>query len=188
MTPDISETVKHVTKDKCQLYRHFDKDDILLYVGISLSTVNRLSQHREVSPWFDQITRVTIEHYQSRQEALAMERQAIKNEKPKFNLRNNKEVKDIFDSERIRQSRIYSLQKIVNFEFLYSVDEAAAALNVGRMQVVRLIDDGKLSFVEFQKPGSNPKTGLPFAPKKMITGWSIIDFVESSLKRLGNEP
>ena len=68
----------------CQLYRHFGENDELLYVGISLATVVRLSQHKE-SPWFYQIKRVEIEQCSDRQEALAKETLAIKSENPKYN-------------------------------------------------------------------------------------------------------
>jgi hypothetical protein len=40
------------------LYRHFAADGSLLYVGISMCAINRLSQHEERSHWFDQIATV----------------------------------------------------------------------------------------------------------------------------------
>ena len=43
------------------LYRHYDANGELLYVGISLNALNRLAQHREVSAWFPDIAKVTIE-------------------------------------------------------------------------------------------------------------------------------
>ena len=39
-----------MTKQTC-LYRHYDKDDKLLYVGISISAYTRLSQHKINSKW-----------------------------------------------------------------------------------------------------------------------------------------
>ncbi len=68
----------------CQLYRHFDAAGDLLYVGISLSAVSRLSQHKN-SAWFAEIKRVEIEHYPTRDEALDMEALAIRNENPRYN-------------------------------------------------------------------------------------------------------
>ena len=67
------------------LYRHFGKDNVLLYVGISIAVASRLSQHRKHSKWFDELTRVDIEWYASRPEALKAERTAIQNENPIFN-------------------------------------------------------------------------------------------------------
>ena len=67
------------------LYRHFDSDGRLLYVGISLSAIIRLAEHR-ASPWFDDIAHVEIEHRSTRKAALAAERAAIRNEKPLHNI------------------------------------------------------------------------------------------------------
>ncbi len=71
---------------KCELYRHFDKDGRLLYVGISYCTPERLAGHRGASDWFDEIVRIEIERYPSRAEAHKAEIEAIKNEKPIHNL------------------------------------------------------------------------------------------------------
>ena len=67
-----------------ELYRHFDPNGALLYVGISLSAIERLRQHRATSDWFDQIARVDIEMFPSRKEAVAAERHAVKTEGPKI--------------------------------------------------------------------------------------------------------
>lgn len=71
------------------LYRHWNSDGELLYVGISLSAVQRLGQHRTTAHWFGQIANMTIEWFDSREAALEAERQAIKSECPKFNKAHN---------------------------------------------------------------------------------------------------
>lgn len=72
-------------KGKTALYRHFDKDGQLLYVGISLSHVARLAQHRDGSPWYEDIAHVTIEWHKTRVEAELAETKAIGREAPKYN-------------------------------------------------------------------------------------------------------
>jgi predicted GIY-YIG superfamily endonuclease len=72
---------------QAQLYRHYDADGALLYVGISASSVGRLVSHRAKSRWFDLVTRVDIERFTTRAEALRAERSAIANERPIFNVR-----------------------------------------------------------------------------------------------------
>lgn len=71
---------------KHHLYRHFDKDGVLLYVGISNDAAKRLSGHKHVSSWFDEIATVTIQAVGSRREAMRLERIAISEEKPKYNI------------------------------------------------------------------------------------------------------
>lgn len=68
-----------------QLYRHFDRDGVLLYVGISLNAVSRLSSHVTSSDWCGQIANVSVELHPTRQAALAAEKKAIKSERPAFN-------------------------------------------------------------------------------------------------------
>lgn len=68
------------------LYRHWDKDGALLYIGISLNTMARLSQHKRTSCWFYEIARMDIEWHASRELAEAAERVAIVAERPKHNV------------------------------------------------------------------------------------------------------
>jgi hypothetical protein len=69
-----------------ELYRHFDADGNLLYVGASLRSMARLSEHSS-APWFASITRVTVERFNTRDDALRAERQAIAQENPRHNIK-----------------------------------------------------------------------------------------------------
>ena len=71
------------------LYRHFDSNGTLLYIGISLSTLNRLGQHKDNSHWFNSISNITIEKFNTREEALLAEKDSIINEKPYYNTIHN---------------------------------------------------------------------------------------------------
>jgi hypothetical protein len=73
--------------DSTELYRHFDEYGRLLYVGVSLRSLQRLLQHREKCEWFDLIHSITIERWPTRELALIAEKQAIRNEHPYFNKR-----------------------------------------------------------------------------------------------------
>ena len=68
----------------CQLYRHFDGAGNLLYVGVSHQSLVRLNQHKS-SSWFREISRVEIEHCQTREYAEFLEADAISREKPRYN-------------------------------------------------------------------------------------------------------
>lgn len=68
------------------LYRHFDAEGRLLYVGISLSAARRLEQHKSTAQWFSKIVRVEIQWHPSRMDALAAEASAIVNEHPLHNV------------------------------------------------------------------------------------------------------
>jgi hypothetical protein len=68
------------------LYRHFDANGTLLYVGISLSAIGRLQAHKGSSHWSNNIARVTIENFPTREMALAAEVRAIQSERPLHNV------------------------------------------------------------------------------------------------------
>lgn len=72
-------------RKKGMVYRHFDKDGNLLYVGMSMNPFKRLGGHRFESIWFDRIVKITIERYPTKWDAITAERRAIRNENPQFN-------------------------------------------------------------------------------------------------------
>lgn len=79
---------------KTALYRHFDIAGQLLYVGISLSAVHRLSQHKSTARWFADIKRVDVEHHPTRAAAMKAESIAIRAEAPRFNRQGVKPVRE----------------------------------------------------------------------------------------------
>lgn len=68
------------------LYRMFDADDGLLYVGISMNVAQRFAAHRSDKQWWGDITRIALEHFATRQEVLAAEHHAIRSEHPRYNV------------------------------------------------------------------------------------------------------
>lgn len=77
------------------LYRHYDNSGCLLYVGVSLNVFQRHKQHKVHAHWIDDVSRVDVEKFSSRQEALAAERLAIRTENPKHNLQRQKPQKTL---------------------------------------------------------------------------------------------
>ena len=68
-----------------QLYRCFDAEGNLLYVGATKNVFQRIVEHKSQSYWSRYVTRVEIQHFDSRKEALAAEAVAITLENPKHN-------------------------------------------------------------------------------------------------------
>lgn len=69
------------------VYRIFDADDTLIYVGSSTSPTTRVGQHGRTAAWGDEIHYWTSEPHPSRSDAYAAEREVIRDEKPKHNVR-----------------------------------------------------------------------------------------------------
>lgn len=75
----------HDLRGPSALYRFFDADGRLLYVGISKDPDKRERAHALRSPWHPHAKSRTIEWHESREAALDAERAAIHEEAPLFN-------------------------------------------------------------------------------------------------------
>jgi len=67
------------------LYRHYGSCGELLYIGISLSVINRTMQHSR-SGWWDSVAKIEIDRYPSRESAVDAEKSAIISENPIHNI------------------------------------------------------------------------------------------------------
>lgn len=68
------------------LYRYYDHHGRLIYVGISKSAVMRAMQHERTAHWWDAWVSMTRQRFPDRHAALAAERDAIRTERPLFNI------------------------------------------------------------------------------------------------------
>lgn len=68
------------------VYRHFDADGVLLYVGFSLRAIMRQADHEGSSHWFRQIARIELEWFDTVADAAFAEVEAIQNERPRHNV------------------------------------------------------------------------------------------------------
>ena len=155
------------------LYRHWDKDGTLLYVGISLSALARLGQHAEHAHWFKSIASVTIEHFETRADALAAERTAIRSEEPLHNLIRYKEAEAFGEATRAEDLASQSdlVRRVVAYHPLYTLEEATDALSLRSGVLKQLIEHNRIGTV--QLPNSRGKM-LTY-----ITGWQVIEFLEA---------
>lgn len=67
------------------LYRIFDADGALLYVGATMNPSSRLNEHSKLKPWWDEASTITLEHFASYESLIDAETQAIRTENPKYN-------------------------------------------------------------------------------------------------------
>lgn len=69
-----------------ELYRLYDADDQLLYIGITCNKAARWDRHRSRSPWWKLVARKDLTSYPDRSAALTAEREAILAENPIHNI------------------------------------------------------------------------------------------------------
>lgn len=69
------------------LYRLFDKEGRLLYVGVAFDPAERWKDHAMFKPWWPLAVRKVIEWHPTRTEALLCEATAIRDESPLHNIK-----------------------------------------------------------------------------------------------------
>jgi len=155
------------------LYRHWDAEGQLLYVGISLSAVQRLAQHKAGSHWSDSINKVTIEYFENREAAHAAERAAVQSENPLHNIQMKSRAQA--KVEEVQQlhwlSRLNLAQTVAGFNPMYLVPDAANKCGVTQ-SVFRLM---------MAAAGVEPFT-IPEDPRlvkrEYVTGWQVMYTLE----------
>jgi hypothetical protein len=156
-----------------ELYRHYGPKDELLYVGVSISTLVRLGQHRDCSEWFNKIKRVEIQQFESREKALAAEREAIEKERPHFNVHHKKLPKDESREAPREESKRNLLRRLVYLHPVYSFQGVKDVLGIGETIIRRLIENGKLGFILIPPLRAGEK------PRLRITGWQLLEYIEA---------
>lgn len=68
------------------LYRLYNAADELLYVGIAGNPGRRFEQHRKDKPWWGDVATTRLQHFSTREEAMAAELEAIRTENPTHNI------------------------------------------------------------------------------------------------------
>lgn len=123
---------------KTALYRHFDADGVLLYVGISGDTDLRMRSHQRSVDLPAQVSRTIAEWFETRDTAIAAETASIQAEEPLFNSTNRAFPKaapaDIGWRER--------LQTEVNRRRI-SMRAASLAAGLGQNYLREVLSDGK---------------------------------------------
>ena len=77
------------------LYRHFGVNLELLYIGVTNNVQRRVKDHSKNSDWFPTVRNITMEVFESREEVLDAEKEAIKKEKPKHNIHHSRHIKEL---------------------------------------------------------------------------------------------
>lgn len=88
------------------LYRFFNADGELLYIGVTQDPTARFKSHQHDKSWFSEVATSTMEHFTSRQELMAAELVAIQRESPRHNIAGTWQPKPPPKSEmRLRKAR-----------------------------------------------------------------------------------
>lgn len=68
------------------LYRFYSATGQLLYVGITMNPPQRFKNHRDSKEWWSEVSGITVENYDTREDLAKAERRAIQVEHPLHNV------------------------------------------------------------------------------------------------------
>lgn len=97
------------------LYRMFDADGRLLYVGITLDVGERFAMHRQGKSWWPAVAVIRLEHFATREDLEAAEAAVIAAEQPAYNVQRE------FRSSATRESTRRQKRLPESLRFTYEV-------------------------------------------------------------------
>jgi predicted GIY-YIG superfamily endonuclease len=68
------------------LYRMFAADGRLIYVGQTSDPGTRVGMHRRSKDWWREVASIQLAHFDTREDLLRAEREAIETERPQYNI------------------------------------------------------------------------------------------------------
>lgn len=71
------------------VYRYYDQHKVLLYVGVTARGISRNREHNATKDWWQYVVSQEVDHYQTRDAALAQEKFLIQKHLPPFNTQHN---------------------------------------------------------------------------------------------------
>lgn len=165
-----------MSEEQCALYRHFNAQGELLYVGISFRPLLRTKEHAALSGWTKEIANITINYLPTRKDAMAAEAKAVREENPLYNIRLRKPEKT---SKLVRVTELHAEQartklthRTLHFALLYTPNNAADALGISVTVIKREIVAGNIATILIPSPRTEKLNTF-------ITGWQLIDWLES---------
>ena len=140
------------------VYRHFDAEGELLYIGRSHNPVARLDAHMARSPWAKQITSVTLDWFDSDDEAKAAEREAIAAECPPCN------------RSRIRRPKRLSEEQMGRHPLGMTLAQYLAETNTPQCAIAACLGVRHATVSAWVSGGSRPRLRLAVAIERMTDG------------------
>lgn len=183
----MNEEIQTMTHD---LYRHFDAKGNLLYVGVSLSAVQRLQQHKNQANWYNDVARIQVEKFPSRPAVLRAERIAIRKEKPLYNISGTPNHQASASTPgvshdataRLDAEYIESSLGLVCRQLWYKKAEAAKILDVSVHELISLYESGRIAGFSWNHTYT-PTQGVDKGKERSrirykFSCWQLLDYLK----------
>ena len=103
------------------------------------------------------------------------EKEAIKNENPKYNIALKKTAKEVATEEKLATRHANLASRFVEYRLAYKLDEVKNLLNLTSKELQKHVDCGNLAVFHVEGRPSWKTQEIKMVP--MVSGWAMIDFV-----------
>ena len=97
------------------VYRMFDQDGALLYVGATGSMPRRLQQHAGSRPWWHEVAQITVQHFDTMDEALKVELAAIIAESPRYTRPPSETTRSMWQARKVQTAQAHAAGRRCNY-------------------------------------------------------------------------
>ena len=97
------------------VYRMFDQDGALLYVGATGFMPRRLQQHAGSRPWWHEVAQITVQHFDTMDEALRVEAAAIIAESPRYTRPPADTSRSMWQARKVQSSDAHAAGRRCNY-------------------------------------------------------------------------
>lgn len=105
------------------LYRFYDADGALLYIGVTMDPPVRWKAHADVKEWWATVRNIKMEPFETRTEVLAAERAAIKAERPRYNVIHNGQDHPVVERDGEMYRRVRDLLQVGSWVMLETIGD-----------------------------------------------------------------
>lgn len=127
---------------RAALYRLFDSEGRLLYVGVAFNPETRWKDHAKDKPWWNDVKRKAVVWCTTRTDALADEAEAIRTERPLYNVKDSNVSRSTgprpHAAPRVKPRGWKDRVVRVSDEDWSAYDEACAAKGISRPDDLRI--------------------------------------------------
>ncbi|MFJ6729416.1 GIY-YIG nuclease family protein [Streptomyces sp. NPDC091281] len=106
--------------ERTALYRLYDADDRLLYVGITSNPKTRWGRHARDKHWWPEVARKAIEWFETRKSAERVEKIEVEEQHPKYNRTfNGTRRRELQNEDARREGRVQPAHREAIPEWVY---------------------------------------------------------------------